>query len=208
MIYTNEMIKERNEKKKKISNVITIISIPFLIFVLVACVYIYYQKFICKNNNVTIFGYKPLIVLTGSMKPNLNVGDLVFVKRVSNENELSVGDMITFVEEETSQTVTHRIVNIVIEDGKKAFETKGDNNNSSDAALVSYERIVGKVFFKINAVGAWIMKIYTTAGIVIFTIILLLIWSNSNKKRDRILAREVSRKRFNFPKYKSKGEAI
>lgn len=208
MIYTNEMIKERNEKKKKASNVITIISIPFLILILLVCIYIYYQKFICKKDNVTIFGYKPLVVLTGSMKPNLDVGDLIFIKRVSNENELSVGDIITFVEEGTSQTVTHRIVNVVTTDGKKTFETKGDNNGSSDMTLVPFDRVVGKVFFKINAIGAWIMKIYTTAGIVISMVVIGLFWSNSNKKRDRAMAREVARKRFNFPKYKSKGEAV
>ncbi len=208
MIYTNEMIKERNNKKKKINDIITIISIPFLLLILIACIYVYYQEFICKNNNITLFGYKPLVVLTGSMEPNLNVGDLIFVKKVSNENELSVGDIITFEEEGASQTITHRIVNIVDEDGVKAFETKGDNNSSNDISLIPSDRVVGKVFFKVNAVGAWIMKIFTTAGIIIFMIIVLLLWSNSNTRKDRAIVREVARKRFNFPKYKSKGETI
>ena len=54
-----------------------------------------------------IFGYKPLVVLTGSMEPTLKEGGIVYYKKV-NPTELKEGDIITFkISEDT--VVSHRI---------------------------------------------------------------------------------------------------
>ena len=75
-----------------------------------------------------IFGYKPMIVLSGSMETAIYTGDLVFVKIVDTD-KLNVGDVIAF-RNEVDTVTTHRIINIVDKNGKIYFETKGDNNNT------------------------------------------------------------------------------
>lgn len=75
-----------------------------------------------------IFGYKPMIVLSGSMETAIYTGDLVFVKIVDTD-KLNVGDVIAF-RNEVDTVTTHRIINIVDKNGKRYFETKGDNNNT------------------------------------------------------------------------------
>ena len=66
-----------------------------------------------------IFGYKPMIVLSGSMETAIYTGDLVFVKIVDTD-KLNVGDVIAF-RNEVDTVTTHRIINIVDKNGKRYF---------------------------------------------------------------------------------------
>ena len=200
MIYTNEMIKIEKEKKKKRQDIINNVITGILLILIIVCAYFFYQKFIQKENPINLFGYKSFVILTGSMEPNLKPGDMIFAKNAIKEN-LKVGDVITFRQNGTSSTTTHRIIDIIEEDGKTYFKTKGDNNNSEDNDLVPYEDIVGTMIFRISKVGKILMGITSTGGIALILIILLLRWSMKAKKQDKILVREICRKKFNFPKY-------
>ena len=43
-----------------------------------------------------IFGYKPLVVLSGSMEPSFSTGSVVYYTKVST-SDLKAGDIITFL---------------------------------------------------------------------------------------------------------------
>ena len=79
------------------------------------------------NDVPSLFGYKPFIVLSGSMETEIYVGDLVIVKEVDSST-LKENDIIAFRDSENLVT-THRIVNVINSDKGLCFETKGDNNN-------------------------------------------------------------------------------
>lgn len=85
-----------------------------------------------------VFGYTPVVVLTGSMEPTYKVGTIVYYHSI-NENEIKTGDVVTF--KNGDQIVTHRINDIK----NNLYETKGDANEIPDAKLVEYKNIVGKV---------------------------------------------------------------
>jgi len=90
-----------------------------------------------------------LAVVTGSMRPSINPGDMVIVTPIERE-ELQVGDIITFQRESGVDTlITHRLVEIN-EDG--TFTTKGDDNNTYDAPIV-FEQIKGHVALRIPLLG-------------------------------------------------------
>ncbi len=133
-----------------------------------------------------IFGYKPLIVLSGSMEPTYKVGSIVYYHKVSM-SELKVGDPITYVLEDGTY-ITHRIVNIE----EDSIETRGDANNTSDP-LVSYEQVMGKVA-KVNipVVGycyEYFLKYHTIIiGILIIILISEFLLTNikSNNKDDSL----------------------
>lgn len=97
-----------------------------------------------NNNVVTFFGYTRLNVLTGSMSPTINAGDMIIVKR---SKEYVVNDIITFKEDES--IITHRIVDIK----DNSFITKGDFNNKNDDNSVNYNQIIGKVIYTIPSYG-------------------------------------------------------
>lgn len=116
-----------------------------------------------------LFGYKPLVVLSGSMEPSYKVGSVLYYKSVEEKN-LRVGDVITF-ELEDGTFVTHRINRIV----NGEYETKGDANNTPDLFKVKYENVKGKVAnINIIFVGYFIKFINTHLYLVGVVAIILL----------------------------------
>jgi len=85
-----------------------------------------------------LFGYKPSIILTGSMEPTLKVGSVTYYKKVP-KTSIRSKDIITFKSSE-GMIVTHRIYSISGED----YITKGDANNTTDNEKLSYKNILGK----------------------------------------------------------------
>lgn len=117
---------------------------------------------------VKIFGIDIYTVLSGSMEPTYKVGSLIYVTTV-NEEELEIGDAVTYKISETL-VATHRIVDIVDENGELKFETKGDANKLPDEKLISSEQIVGEPIFTIPYLGYVATFLQTKRGKVILII--------------------------------------
>ena len=101
--------------------------------------------------------YNAYVVLTGSMLPEIQVYDVVVTKK-TNAKDLKEGDVITFASSDTrflNTIITHRIIKKYYDAEKKqyTFQTKGDNNNVADSALVQANNIYGKVILKIPKLG-------------------------------------------------------
>lgn len=97
-----------------------------------------------------LLGYQVFNVISGSMEPTYSVGDLLYVKSVDPDS-VRVGDPITFVLNEDLVVATHRVVRIDGENRK--FYTKGDANETEDAAPVHFNNIVGVPKFSIPLLG-------------------------------------------------------
>ena len=115
-----------------------------------------------------IKGYKPMMVLTDSMYPTIKSGDLIIIKEI-DPNLLEIGDIITFYDPAGNgqTTVTHTINNIIIENEKLMFETKGDNNNTPDRLLVESEAVIGVYVFRIPIVAKVAMYLQTLPGLIL-----------------------------------------
>ena len=87
---------------KKIFNILKIIISLSIIIILIIVIYF---KFIKKNKIIDLFGYKFLIVLTGSMEPEIEAGSFVIIKKCKDYN---INEIITY--EENSSFITHRII--------------------------------------------------------------------------------------------------
>lgn len=94
---------------------------------------------------------KPMTVLTGSMSPSINPGDIIIDKKI-DAKAIKEGDIITF-RASSNVLITHRIVEVISKDGEISFKTKGDANNSEDEKLVDEEQVVGGYIFKIPYAG-------------------------------------------------------
>lgn len=93
----------------------------------------------------------PSAVLTGSMEPCIEPGDLVIIDKTAHDS-LAVGDVIQFKRD--GVTVLHRIVGITqSEKGQTAFVTKGDANNAPDSQPVSADDVIGRYLFRIPKIG-------------------------------------------------------
>lgn len=97
---------------------------------------------------VGVFPIFPTVILTGSMKPFINPGDVVLIQKSDGENIIT-GDVIQYWT--GSIFIVHRVIEIDEAAGK--FRTKGDNNNTADSMPVSKEQIRGKVIGVIPKIG-------------------------------------------------------
>lgn len=133
-----------------------------------------------------LMGYKVFNVVSGSMSPTYNVGDLIYVKAVAPES-IKVGDPITFVLNEDLAVATHRVIDINA--AEEHFYTKGDANDSADAAPVHFKNLIGVPKFsipKLGYVSDYIQNppgTYVTVGIVVLLIIIVFLPDIFAKKK-------------------------
>ncbi|MQW76896.1 signal peptidase I [Nocardioides sp. dk4132] len=96
----------------------------------------------------------PLTVLTGSMAPVHDPGDVVVVRPTQPE-DLRVGDVITFeAGDEDPRLITHRIEATGVDAaGEPSFVTRGDANQVSDAEPVMAGQVRGRVWYAVPWIG-------------------------------------------------------
>lgn len=115
------------------------------------------------------------VVVSGSMQPTIGPGDVVVVNDVS-PSRIQQGDVIVFRssgagERANADRITHRVVDVVREDGQLYFRTKGDANEEPDQQLVPAEDVIGRVGFHIPYIGYVINFGSTDAGLVALVIV-------------------------------------
>ena len=162
---------ELTELEVKVSNVKELIAFIIVAFFVMYNLIIISQKVMNPENIPDFFGYKNFIISSGSMIPNLNVGDLIITK--SNQ-EIVKGDIITFYEQ--NAVITHRVVDVVEENGVKKYKTKGDANKSEDNYYVYEENIEGKLSVRVPYIGKFVMFLQSRIGVFVTTLLLLMIF--------------------------------
>ena len=97
--------------------------------------------------------FKSRVVLTGSMAPNINPGDIVITVPVK-DRVLQVGDVVTYrarrFNGEGVGVFTHRII---AGNAQEGFIVKGDHNPSPDIQKPKTNDILGLVVFRIPFLG-------------------------------------------------------
>lgn len=103
----------------------------------------------------TLIGYRALVIVSGSMSPTLNVGDVVVVDTRVNSADVSVGDVIAFYL--SRDIVVHRVVRVLNTSSGLKYVTKGDANENPDPFNVGSNALLGRYVFKIPFMGyLWI----------------------------------------------------
>lgn len=94
-------------------------------------------------------GYNIYLVSSQSMKPTINIGDMIVSSPVDNllNKELRPGTIITF--EHSKELIAHRIVSIE----RESLTTKGDAVKDPDPWLTSPTEVQGIYLFKIPHAG-------------------------------------------------------
>jgi signal peptidase I len=102
---------------------------------------------------LTVVGYKPVAVYSGSMRPTIPVGGLA-LDRAIPAKQVRVGDVITFSDPYVKgRYVTHRVIDILHTPSGLAYRTKGDANPSRDPWTIRLAGQVGRVSFSVPVAG-------------------------------------------------------
>jgi signal peptidase I len=127
-----------------------------------------------------LFGWHPYVIVTGSMEPGINAGDVVLASPDPIIDD-SIGRVISFEDPARPDFVlTHRLVRLN-EDG--TLVTKGDANPTEDSVAVPPESVTGLGRLLVQYVGlpvAWyltgnwlglLLTIAVTVGAVVATVV-------------------------------------
>ncbi len=170
---------------KLVKNIFIKIIWIILSILVVFNIYNFVSINILHKDLATVNGYALLEVVSGSMEPTIDVGDIIIIK--TNNQEYKRDDIVTFYDVNGS-FVTHRLVKI---NGDKMV-TKGDANDSEDEEMET-KNIVGKMVFKLNGAGKLIASLknpFVMLLIMIIGIVLCLLMSTDKNLIPKDLTEE------------------
>ncbi|HHW48943.1 MAG TPA: signal peptidase I [Clostridiaceae bacterium] len=166
-------------------------NVILILIVIAAFVSIYFMIQSKRNPDKipSVAGFSVMTVLSGSMSPYLEAGDMIVIKE-TDPLLLKEGDVITY-RQSSGLIVTHRVIELSNGENGLMFRTKGDANNVEDAGFVSENQLIGKVAFKIPYGGHVARFVRTPFGFVIFILIpVIILILGEARKINQIMVKE------------------
>lgn len=131
-----------------------------------------------KGDTPTVFGYSIQRISTGSMEPELLVGDTILSHSIKSPEEVAVGDIITFSSAEyAGRSVTHRVLTAPAknEHGEYRLTTKGDANPVEDKEI-AFSAVRSKMVKKLSFLNKLYNLFLSPAGLLILIALLVIIY--------------------------------
>jgi signal peptidase len=152
-------IGNRPRKSRKLTKTFRGVLDAFLIMIIISAVVLLLTP--------RLMGANLLVVVSQSMEPTIPMGSIVVsYPQVLNE-EIKVGDVITFSVADMGGEavfVTHRVVEAIRNSADVRYRTQGDGVNEPDLVLVAPNQIVGRMWFNLPLVGYLVSFIRTPLG--------------------------------------------
>ena len=178
-------------------------TVFFYVMTLFLLAYVSISLFL-PDKVVDILGFQitSISTATESMRPNIEPGDIIVLKRIS-EDKIEEQDVISFFNyargsDQNGQTVwvkiriVHRIIDINETTG--AYITQGDNNTSVDTIYdqsgnivdLTYDQVIGSYVFRVPFVGKVITALRNPVliGLLIVNIGIVVVIVKLLKKKD------------------------
>lgn len=156
---------------RKIVNILTTV----LLVVLVAVV-IFIFAVRLTGNSPSIFGYHVFRVSSGSMEPELHIGDVILVKETPVE-EIFEGDTITYKGDEgdfTDKMITHQVIEKPHEEnGIWYLRTKGIVEGAYPDPEITYGQVQGKFVSKLTFMNSIYSFFLSPVGLIVFVFIII-----------------------------------
>lgn len=169
--YPDKKEYKRNKKKTtKKKHVRIIIEYIIIMLIILANAVLIFRSASNPEKTPSIFGRKFFVIVSGSMTPDINVGDIVIAKHDEN---IENGKIIAYRKDST--IIVHRVVKDINVNDEVMYQTKGDNNNIEDKELVAKSKIEGVVVGKIPYIGNILMWLYNHLAWIIVMIITCII---------------------------------
>jgi len=175
---SKNIVKDSKKDKKPLPKKKIIIAVILITGSFLGSFLLYFFLQIGLNTKIPV-----VVVVSGSMTPNINKGDLLFVKGTEPSNimtgtiEDQTGDVIVFDALglwplAPSEPIVHRVVDKYQIGDTWYFSTKGDANLSVDPVDVPEDRIFGVVVGIIPFIG-WVKIVLADSGLLIPLLIII-----------------------------------
>lgn len=145
-----EDIKSKNIVVKKVIKIVLKILYQILVIIcLIVAAVIILQKVTASNKSIA--GYRIFRVITGSMEPEYDIGQ-VFISKEVDPNSIKVGDDIVYLGtygEYSGKIIMHSVVGIDKDaNGNLNFHARGLHSSSVEDPQIKDSQIYGVVKFK------------------------------------------------------------
>lgn len=181
----------------------TVLSWSLFVMLMSVALFLFYYFVSLKIYEAKGYEYRPALtiytIVSPSMVPTIDVYDIVINKRIEKPKDIKVGDIITFISSSSISkglTVTHRVVNIKIENGEYFFDTKGDNNISADTMPTPFKDVIGKAVMRLPQFGriqfflasgtGWLLIVVIPSLFVIIKDVIKLVKISNMRKNARM----------------------
>ena len=188
---------KNNKALKIIGNIIHYILLALVILILAVVIL---QR--VSKNNASIGGIRIFNIVTESMFPEYQIGDVLISKKIE-PSKIKVGDDLVYLGTEqgfAGRVVTHRVVDIEESDGKYRFHTKGLANEVEDP-VVQENQIYGIVIYKtyiLSFITKIINNIYGFYFLIFIPLTILIIVKfvkiRNEKEKDDFKENEIDKK--------------
>ena len=188
-----DQIRQESKAKKVIKIVIKLLYQILIIFCALLTAVIILQKI--SDSNRSIGGYRIFRVITGSMEPEYQVGEVVICKETDPKN-ISVGEDIVYLGkygEYNGKIIMHNVVEIENEEnGRLTFHAKGLNSSSVEDPKINQDQIYGIVIYKsklltiLYKLATNIYSVFIIVSILVLNVFLT--FKNSKKEKIHKLA--------------------
>ena len=171
MAQTNEAT-----RKQRVSSVIRLVA-SILLFAMAAAVFFTVLDAKKKNETPAFFGHSFFVVVSGSMEPDIHVGEFVLARRSSIET-VAVGDDVLFVSLSGSvqgEVIVHRVIEVGEDRDGLYLETKGTNNELPDGDKVRASNFVGKATFHSVILGKFFRFITNIEMLLMIFVVVLIV---------------------------------
>lgn len=188
---------KNNKALKIIGNIIYYILLALVILILAVVIL---QR--VSKNNASIGGIRIFNIVSESMFPEYQIGDVLISKKIE-PSKIKVGDDLVYLGTEqgfAGRVVTHRVVDIEESDGKYRFHTKGLANEVEDP-VVQENQIYGIVIYKtyiLSFITKIINNIYGFYFLIFIPLTILIIVKfvkiRNEKEKDDSKENEIDKK--------------
>ena len=159
---------------RKTLNVISTI----LLVVMIAVVVIIFATRL-SGNTPNLFGYQIFRVLSDSMTPTLEIGDVILVKDCE-PTDIHNGDIITYIGTEggyKGKTITHRVTEEPAQrDGIYYYHTKGDKTGATVDPEISFEQVKGKYVTSLPLLDKMYSFFLSPVGLIVFIAVIVVLF--------------------------------
>lgn len=187
---TSKFDKIKNSKGYRAFSVIkNTIAWFFLIIIAIAVVVFVVTRI--SGEVPSVLGYTIFRVSSGSMEPELMVGDIIVDKGVDSPDDIAVGDVISYdgAGDLQGKIITHKVIVAPHKEsnGETMLQTQGVANPIADDP-VEFSKVRGKYLFKIPYIDKLYNLFLSLWGLIIFLLLIILIFLDEIIKLIRILA--------------------
>lgn len=184
-------MKKEKDNPAKLHKILTIVGwvlCVLLVPILIINCTLLIKSLVNKYEVPDLGGTIPLIVLTDSMYPDIKSGDLIICKALEAE-DVEEGDVISFYDPAGNGTsvVTHKVIEVINDNGNISFRTKGINNNTEDRLPIPAEKVIAE-YTGIRIPGAGNIAIFmqTTPGLIVCVVLPIILFVGYDVIRRRI----------------------